>query len=474
MAGSCNSSDDLKLDRQMRHHIEVVVDRLVAARLRGRGWRKRSSWRCDWAKGILIVATARRCRRPADERNRKRSRKAMRLRNAARAATQAANRRAQRGRHRVFSAHYACTHCGLSFESPSPQLFSFNSPQGMCRQCDGLGEIYGFDVARMVPDPELTFKEGCFELIGLWKDMGRWRRHIYQGVADTIERLSGLPHGTMLETPWNNFRPELQNIWLWGTGEQHITFTWRNGAHGQKYGGKFEGHLAAIAVALSDVEKPHPTAAVGKIHERCALRRLRRSAAQPASPIGDAHLARKPKFADRPERSLPEVVQSVRGRRGRVFRRFESRSDRADDRCRVGEGNSRPARVSCQRRPGVSDARSHRPDAFRRRIATYPPRRANRLRPGRRALHSRRAFDRPASAQQSKAARHAHAIARQGQHRLVVEHDEDTMRAADTIVDFGPGPGVRGGHLVAQGNAAAIARRDAKRHRQISVGQAED
>ena len=85
----------------------------------------------------------------------------------------------------ALSAHYACTHCGISFEPPSPQLFSFNSPQGMCPQCDGLGEIYGFDPDRLVPNPDLSFAEGAIEIVGTWSDMGRWRRHIYQGVADT-------------------------------------------------------------------------------------------------------------------------------------------------------------------------------------------------------------------------------------------------------------------------------------------------
>src|SRR5262249_50534130 len=96
-----------------------------------------------------------------------------------------------------LSAHYACTHCGLSFEPPSPQLFSFKRPQCMCTACDGLGELYSFDPELLVPDTGLSFKQGCFELLGPWRDMGRWRRHIYHGVADTVEHKHGLPKGTM-------------------------------------------------------------------------------------------------------------------------------------------------------------------------------------------------------------------------------------------------------------------------------------
>ncbi len=125
----------------------------------------------------------------------------------------------------ALSAHYACTHCGLSFEPPTPQLFSFNSPQGMCTTCDGLGDRYSFDPELLVPDSSLSFKEGAFVLLGGWRDMGRWRRHIYQGVADTIEHKRSLTKGIMLDTPWRELDAELQKLWLWGTGDEHITFT---------------------------------------------------------------------------------------------------------------------------------------------------------------------------------------------------------------------------------------------------------
>jgi excinuclease ABC subunit A len=141
----------------------------------------------------------------------------------------------------VYSVDYACAACGLSFEPPSPQLFSFNSPQGMCLQCDGLGDLYTFADDLLVPDSSLTFEDGCIELLGPWKDMGRWRRHIYQGVADTVERVRELPAGTLLETPWSQLAPELRDVWLWGTGDLHITFTWRGGSSPIKYGGRWEG-----------------------------------------------------------------------------------------------------------------------------------------------------------------------------------------------------------------------------------------
>ena len=108
----------------------------------------------------------------------------------------------------LSSAHYACTHCNVSFEPPSPQLFSFNSPQGMCPECGGLGQIYTFDPERLVPDPSRSFQQGCIELLGAWQEMGRWRRHIYRGAAEWLERKHGLEPGTVLETAWEELDPQ--------------------------------------------------------------------------------------------------------------------------------------------------------------------------------------------------------------------------------------------------------------------------
>ena len=102
----------------------------------------------------------------------------------------------------VLSADFACNACGISFQPPSPQLFSFNSPQGMCYECDGLGQMFSFDPDKLVTDPDKSFAKGCIELLGTWKDLSRWKRHIYKGVADTMERKLELEAGTLAETPW--------------------------------------------------------------------------------------------------------------------------------------------------------------------------------------------------------------------------------------------------------------------------------
>src|SRR5262249_52155548 len=125
------------------------------------------------------------------------------------------------------------------YEPPSPQLFSFNSPHGMCPQCDGLGTCYTFDADLLIPDPTISFFQGAIPVIGHLKAMGRWRRHIYEGVAQTL--------GIDLKTPWNKLPEEHRNLLLYGSGDKHITFEWkqRNGSV-WKHGGKWEGVIPQL------------------------------------------------------------------------------------------------------------------------------------------------------------------------------------------------------------------------------------
>ncbi len=226
--------DDLGLDRQMRHTIEVVIDRLVAGQSRAR-LAEAVELALKMGQGSLIVAMDSPSGEVAPEEAPAKGKRATKRKSKTANDTDL-----------ILSAHYACTHCGISFEPPSPQLFSFNSPQGMCTSCDGLGELYNFDPDLLVPDDKLSFKQGCFELLGVWRDMGRWRRHIYQGVASTVEHTQDLPKGTMLETPWRDLDQSLQQLWFWGTGDTHITYTWRQGSGGHKYGGIFEGIIPSL------------------------------------------------------------------------------------------------------------------------------------------------------------------------------------------------------------------------------------
>src|SRR5262245_43446324 len=239
-------TDDLSLDRQMRHNIEVVVDRLTM----GPNVRGRLAEAVDMSlavgKGSIIIAVLEDQIEERGARNEKDSADLDPQSSILDLAPRGRKRSTSHPGDIVLSSHFACTECGISFEEPTPQLFSFNSPHGMCLTCDGLGEFFSFDPNLLVTSPDKSFAQGAIELIGHWKDLGRWRRHIYRGVAETIERKRALAEGTLLETPWNDLSATLRDVWLWGTGEEHITYTWRAGKAAQKYGGTFDGIIPEL------------------------------------------------------------------------------------------------------------------------------------------------------------------------------------------------------------------------------------
>ncbi len=375
--------DNLQLDRQMRHTIEVVIDRLTAGQSRAR-LAEAVELALKMGQGSLIVSV--------DDGSAAVSTKS-------RTAPSNTSPRRKRGKPSpdagdeqsatsipssdlILSAHYACTHCGISFEPPSPQLFSFNSPQGMCTTCDGLGELYSFDPQLLVPDDSLSFKAGCFELIGAWRDMGRWRRHIYHGVADSVEHQHDLPTGTMLDTPWRELDPQLQELWLSGTGDLHVTYTWRQGTSGHKYGGRFEGIIPLLLDKHRNSQSKMQLRQLEKyMHVMpcadCGRQRLNPQAR--AVTLTTVH----PSFADRPRRSLPEVCALPVSDAIEFFSELDQDATRAAHCRRSAQGSSRPAGLSEQRGARVSDARPHRAHALRRRVAADSPGRPDWLRTGR-------------------------------------------------------------------------------------------
>ncbi len=434
-------ADDLALDRQMRHDIEVVIDRLTA----GPSVRSRLAEAVELAlklgQGTMIVAP---------ESGDSNSLPSKPLRKSA--------KRGQTSNSEIyFSADYACNDCGLNFQPPTPQLFSFNSPQGMCYECDGLGQMFSFDPGKLITAPEKSLAQGCIELVGTWKGLSRWKRHIYKGVAETMERKLELPHDTLTDTPWQDLDEQLQRIWLWGTGDEHITFTWRGGKNSQKYGGTFDGIIPDLLEKYRSAKSKSLIAKLEKFMNvircpDCEGRRLNRQAA--AATLATAHedFSAQPKFSLPEVCALPideaekffsaltldatsthiaaEVLKEIRGRLGflaNVGLDYLSLERTAPT---LSGGETQRIRLAGQIGCGLVGVLYILDEPS---IGLHP-RDNNRLLATLEHLRD------------------------QGNTVVVVEHDEDTMRAADHIIDFGPGPGVRGGEVVALGTAEQIAR----------------
>lgn len=418
-------TDDLRLDRQMRHEIEVVVDRLtIRPSIRAR-LAEAVDLALDRGEGSLIVA----CEVGDD---------------------------GVKGRDLRLSAHYACTHCQISFEPPTPQLFSFNSPQGMCGSCDGLGEIYTFDPERIIPDRSKSFQQGCVEVVGHWRDLGRWKRHIYRGVAETLERDWGYEPGTILETAWEELDEQVIRAMLWGTGDMHITYTWRSGSSGKKRGGTWEGIIPALLTAYKNSKN--------RMHRRylekymriipCATCEGRRLNAQ-ASSVRLTSMSER--FKDLPEKTLPELCNLAVSDAAEFFTQLkldETRQTIASEAIKEIRG-----RLKFLSDVGLEYL------TLARTAPTLSGGEMQRIRLagqiGSGLVGVLYILDEPSIGlhprDNDRLLGTLQRLRDQGNTVLVVEHDEDTMWAADTVVDFGPGPGVRGGHVVAMGSAKKIA-----------------
>src|SRR6266851_5428533 len=237
-------TDDLKLDRRIKHNIEIVIDRLKivesGVRSQESGVESGSSLRSRLAdaveqalvlaEGSLIVAFEREGTASREGEAGAEPRSVKSARHPPRPPTKAV----ASSEDILLSAKYACTYCQKSYEPPSPQLFSFNNPQGMCLDCDGLGSRYTFDSDLLIPDPSLSFFDGAIPLVGQMRGMGRWRKHIYEGVAQTL--------GMDLKNPWKDMSAAHRDWLLNGAGDRHITYEWKHRGGGVwKHGGKWEG-----------------------------------------------------------------------------------------------------------------------------------------------------------------------------------------------------------------------------------------
>ena len=465
-----NLGDSLRLDRQMRHNIEVVVDRLVI----GPKTRPRLAEAVELAlrlgQGNMLVAPEFGTRNSEvgseegeDATGKRRGKK--RATSALDVTPDTIPDLAATSDFRLptsdlssdlhLSAHYACTHCQKSFEPPSPQLFSFNSPQGMCPDCSGLGEIYNFDPDLLVPDATRSFQQGCVELVGTWKGMGRWRRHIYRGVAEFLERNQGWDPGTVLETAWEEMPRAARDGLLYGTGDEHITFTWRSGPSGYKWGGKFEGIIPKLLSQYRTTRSRMQRRQLEKYMrivgcQTCHGRRLKPQASavtlksrieafQPRAEMSLPDLCALP--VNQAERFLSdlelegsaatiaaEALKEIRGRLGFLKNVGLEYLTLARTAPTLSGGEMQRIRLAGQIGCGLVGVLY---------ILDEPSI----------GLHPRDNDRLLATLAQ---------LRDQGNTVIVVEHDEDTMRAADHIVDFGPGPGVRGGHVVAAGPVAAL------------------
>ena len=266
-----------------------------------------------------------------------------------------------------------------------------------------------------------------------------------------------LSDGTILETPWRDLDPQWQHVLLWGTGDQHITFTWRGGASPIKYGGKYEGIIPEL---LSKHRNSKSRLQIRQLEKYmrtlpCAECRGERLVAQARCVcVTTAHAA----FQDAPRKSLPavchlsvreaaeffeqlqldatgqviaaEVLKEIRNRLGFLVNVGLDYLTLDRTAPTLSGGESQRIRLASQIGSGLVGVLYILDEPS---IGLHP-------RDNHRLLDT------------------LHRLRDMGNTVVVVEHDEDTMRAADHLIDFGPGPGVRGGEVVVAGSLSEVVR----------------
>ncbi len=356
----------------------------------------------------------------------------------------------------LYSSAYACASCGMSFPPPSPQLFSFNSPQGMCHGCDGLGRLYTFVPDLLIPDQTLSVKTGAVSLIGDWTGMGRYRRHIYKGVADALDEAFNLPAGTMLTKPWSSLPEEARHVWLWGTDES-MQFTWRGGRTAKKYQGSFEGFIPELLERYKTTRNKMQLRSFEKLMNTLDCPDCHGHRLNPQASSVRMTTAASGFDSDHASCSLPQLCELSIDRLAQFFSDVQLTATDAriaaealkEIRARLGFllGVGLEYLTLGRTAPTLSGGESQR------------IRLAGQIGSG--LVGVLYILDEPSIGlhprDNDRLVETLIRLRDAGNTLIVVEHDEDTLRAADTIVDFGPGPGVNGGRIVATGNLDAVA-----------------
>ncbi|MPZ25434.1 MAG: excinuclease ABC subunit UvrA [Micromonosporaceae bacterium] len=394
-----------KLKKQEKHTIEVVVDRLTVKASAKQRLTDSVETALNLAGGVVVLDFV---DLPEDDDHRE----------------------------RMFSEHLACTYCDLSFEALEPRSFSFNSPYGACPECTGLGTKKEVDPELVVPDPERTLREGALQP---WT--GGTTQDYFLRLLDAL----GQQEGFDLDTPWRAISGRAQKTILHGAQDQvHVRYRNRYGRERSYYTG-FEGVVQWLERRYADTEsdwsrdkyegymRDVPCGACGGARlkpEVLAVTVGGRSIAEVcALSVGDCSgLVAEMTLTDRQKLIAERVLKEINARlRFLVDVGLDYLSlDRPA--ATLSGGEAQRIRLATQIGSGLVGVLY---------VLDEPSI----------GLHQRdnhRLMDTLVR------------LKKLGNTLIVVEHDEDTIRAADWIVDIGPGAGERGGQIVHSGTFAQL------------------
>jgi excinuclease ABC subunit A len=339
----------------------------------------------------------------------------------------------------VFSEKFACPVSGFTLEAIEPRLFSFNAPQGACAACDGIGEKQLFDPQLVVPNEALTLKQGA---VVPWAKSNPPSPYYMQVLASLAKA-----YGFNLTTPWAELEPDQKMIILHGTGGMPVPLTFKDGRREYTVNKAFEGVIGNLNRRLLQTESTWMREELSKYQtaqpcEVCGGKRLNEKALSVriagtdiATPVAMSVADAKAWFLGLDAQLTPQQSQIAKA----ILKEINERLGFLDnvgldylnlDRTSgtLSGGESQRIRLASQIGSGLSGVLY---------VLDEPSI----------GLHQR---DNDRLLETLKRLRDL------GNTVIVVEHDEDAIRAADHIVDLGPGAGVHGGEIVAQGTLKDI------------------
>ncbi len=398
-------SEEIKLDKNKKHTIEVVVDRVVIKDGIMRRLADSVETAASLANGLVIADVV------------------------------------SENRQILFSQNYACPDCGISIEELTPRMFSFNTPYGACPKCDGLGMQLLVDPDLIIPDDSLSINGGAIKATGWGSGSDSIAAMYYNALAKK--------YGFTLDTPIAEMPDGVKDILLYGSKGEKLDLSYERERKNSSFAGKFSRPFEGICKNLErryfETQSPAMRAEIEECMSEvtcpeCHGQRLRKEAL--AVTVGGINIARMGdmsvieaiEFVESLELSEKEhiiadrIIKEIKARLGflkNVGLQYLSLSRGA---ATLSGGESQRIRLATQIGAALTGVLY---------ILDEPSI----------GLHQR---------DNEKLLKTLEDLRDLGNTLIVVEHDEDTMRAADYIVDIGPGAGVHGGNVVAAGTVEDI------------------
>jgi excinuclease ABC subunit A len=395
------------LDKKLKHDIEIVVDRIVVKKDLGNRLPDSIETALNLADGLLIAEFA-------DEKEKDGSQKQI-----------------------LFSSKFACPVSGFTISEIEPRLFSFNSPHGACPTCDGLGTQNYFDEDLVVPDGTLSLKKGV---------IAPWSKGSSPYYLQTLEALARHYKFSMNET-WDDLPKKVQKIILHGSGEDEIKFIYDDGMRRYETRKPFEGVITNMDRRYRETDSDWAREELEKYQaaapcDVCSGYRLKPEAL--SVKIGGLHIG--------------EVCsQSIRDADG-WFQGIDKKLSKQSQEIAVRILKEIRERLKFLNNVGLEYLTLARASGTLSGGESQRIRLASQIGSGLTGVLY--VLDEPSiglhQRDNSKLLESLKGLRDMGNTVIVVEHDEDAIRQADHVIDMGPGAGVHGGHIIAQGTPAQV------------------